>query len=198
MMRKLSVINHQSSVDLKVSGSISNCSASWRMKTENSGGYTFVELLIFLTISTFIFGVGYASYRDFTSRQVLDASYKNLESQLNLARELALAGQKPSDCEGSTLNGYLVEFSQSLNQVTIKPQCSFANGTIKSDVATTKTIDVSKGIQITTSVPNSTILFKVLGQGTDLQSGETLTLRQTGSDQEIDAVITKDGRLQKQ
>lgn len=152
-------------------------------------GFTLIEILVGLTIVTLLFGVGYAGYRDFARRQILNSSYDKIRSSLSLAQQLALSGDKPVGCPANAvLNGYKVDFSQK----KFYAECVGPAGTTR---AQERTIDIPVGIEISSSQP--TVLYKVLGQGTDQSSEVSITIRQTATGNTINAILTQDGRLKK-
>lgn len=154
----------------------------------SSKGFTLIEILVGLTITALLFGVGYASYRGFVRRQVLNSAYEKLKASLSLAGQLALSGEKPSDCPAnSVLNGYRVDFVRK----EFYAECAGPGGTTK---AQEKTIDIQDGIEISSSRP--TILYKVLGQGTDQASEATITIKQTATGNTLNALLTQDGKIQ--
>ncbi len=57
-------------------------------------GFTFIELLVVISIMAILFGFGYARFRDFQKRQYLDSAARMLISDLKMAQESALAGRK--------------------------------------------------------------------------------------------------------
>lgn len=148
------------------------------MKTaNNSKGYTLVELLIGITIISIVFGVGLAGYREFSRRQALTGVSKQLKADLRLAQQLALTGQKPNDVSCNTLDGYI--FSRvDASTYRISADCA--------GIATPYVYkEVNLGSDITLSSTNTSFMFKVLGQGTDLAASNTLTLTHTSGNQSI-------------
>lgn len=161
----------------------------WAVLRSTFNGFTLIEILVGLTIVALLFGVGYASYRDFARRQILNSSYDKIRSSLSLAQQLALSGDKPAGCPAnSVLSGYRVDFGQK----KFYAECVGPGGTT---LAQEKIIDIPPGIEISSS--QSTILYKVLGQGTDQVSETTITITQTGTGSTINAILTQDGRLKK-
>jgi prepilin-type N-terminal cleavage/methylation domain-containing protein len=143
-------------------------------KTERA--YTLIEILVSLTIIGLIFGVGYISFREFSRRQALAGAARSLRGDLRLAQGQALAGKKPIGC--TVLNGY--RFSTVSESVySIMAGCSNGDFSIGKD-------SVSFPGGVTMSPVPGNILFKVLGQGTDL-----------GSDVEINLVQEATGNIEK-
>lgn len=124
-------------------------------------GYTLIELLVVITISIIVFGVGMAGYREFSRRQALTGILKQVKADLRLAQQLALTGQKPETC--SKLIGYT--FTATSSNYKIIANC--LNGNLEN-----KSVDMS----INTTISAGSIVFKVLGQGTNLSAPLTFTI----------------------
>lgn len=144
-------------------------------------GYTLIEVLISVGILIILFFGGYGAYRQFAKRQALSNAYKETRTDLNLARERASSGEKPSGCVG-TLRGYKVSFSPT--QYTVATVCD-------TDVAI-RTNTLPSGVEFQQYV--NAVTYKVLGQGTDLSAGQTMVL--TNFTQTITFTITKEGLVQ--
>ncbi|MBI2268469.1 MAG: prepilin-type N-terminal cleavage/methylation domain-containing protein [Candidatus Blackburnbacteria bacterium] len=151
-------------------------------------GFTLIEVLIAIMIATILFFGGYASYREFSRRQTLENSYKELRSNLNLARQFALSGEKPTSCGTNTLDGYRVTLNS--GNLSVAAVCQ---GTVQS---ANRTFTLPGGI--TLSASPTTVLFKVLAQGTDLSGNLTIQLNQPSSGRSISATLSKEGVLERQ
>ena len=148
----------------------------------NQAGYTLLEVLIVLVITTALFFGGFATYREFSRRQILNATYKELGTNLSLAREFAMSGEKPSGCTG-ILSGYSVSFTGT--GYTIAAVCS--------STVIVRSLTLTSGITI--SGPNFT--YKVIGQGTNLTSGSTVAISYAAIGKTLNATLTQNGILQK-
>lgn len=126
-------------------------------------GYTLIELLVGITVISIVFAIGYASFREFSRRQALGGVVKSTLSDLRLAQQLSLTGEKPSSGTCAVLSGYT--FSSSTNGYTLTANCSDGNIVVK-----TEELNAEVGIS------NTTVKFKVLGQGTNLDADTTITL----------------------
>ena len=73
-------------------------------------GFTFIELLIGLVIMAIIFSIGFANYREFSSRQKIEGATREIKADLRLAQQKATIGSKPTWCDinGYDLTGYRV------------------------------------------------------------------------------------------
>lgn len=153
-------------------------------------GYTLIELLIGLSVIGIIFSLGFVSFREFSRRQALNGAKKLLVGQLRVAQELALSGDKPSDpfCNApNRLKGYNFRALTNLNY-TIEASCT--GGDVE-----TKNVDLDGDITISEPSTNP-ILFKVLGQGTNIDTDDTtITLTQTVTGNTREIVITKSGEI---
>jgi prepilin-type N-terminal cleavage/methylation domain-containing protein len=145
-------------------------------KSENPLGYTLIELLLVMTIIALLFLTGIASYREFSRRQELVSAVRKVQGDIRQAQELAIASKKPAGC--SVLDGYYFVVVPS-GSYEIRWVCGASTGV-------EKTIPMPAGITISGLSPNLTpsnsILFKTLGQGTNIPSaaGSTsITLTQT-------------------
>lgn len=160
------------------------------MNNDKRSGYTLIEVLVGLTIIGLIFSFGFVSFRDFARRQALASAARALRGDLRLAQGQALAGKKPSDifCNSpNTLDGVNFRVVSSSNYV-FETSCTGGNVEIKS-------VDLSSDITISTPSPNP-ILFRVLGHGTNIASGDvTITLTQTSSSATADIIISANGEI---
>ena len=154
-------------------------------------GYTLIEVLVGLAIISLLFTVGYAGYRDFAKRQVLNNAYEELKINLTFARQQALAGEKTSGsytCQGN-FQGYRLNFtfvSQSGPSYSLAIRCTTYSPSIR-------TVPLPSGITFSSSGPAG-VTFNAIAQGTDLTSDLVLTLSQTtGGSRPI--TITKQGTI---
>lgn len=147
-------------------------------------GFTLIEILVAISIVGLLFGLGYAAYREFTFRQSLENTHKELGVNFELVRQLALSGEKPAGCSGA-LKGYRVSFESVVYRVY---------AACDSDILV-RTILLAPGVEFVSYTNN--VLFKVLGQGTDLppESLGTYTIKHR-TDREADRLVA--GRLTKE
>lgn len=153
-------------------------------------GYTLIEILVGITIIGLLFSLGYSNYRDYARRQALSGAARRLKADLRLAQEQALAGKKPDDsfCNSpEVLNGY--DFSiGAASSYRIQANCS--GGLVE-----IKEVDISSS-NISLSSTHDSFTFKVLGQGTNLDSDATITLTQTGTDDTLDVTVNTNGEIE--
>lgn len=152
-----------------------------RFANKNLKGYTFIELLVVITITVIVFTIGYSGYREFSRRQDLTGVSKNLIGDLRLIQQLSLTGQKPEGSTCTKLMGYTFTRNSATNY-TMSANCD--NGGIISNVEI-KNVDLPNDVSFTVTTPSTQ--FKVLGQGTSLSANNVITLSNTlsGSSNQI-------------
>lgn len=144
--------------------------------------FTLIEILISLTIIGLIFAFGYVSFRDFSRRQALTGVTRQVKGDLRLAQENALSGNKPAACTGP-LDAYFFTVSSFSNSYALEANCSGYAYLIK-------LVDMQPGISISSTL--RPIIFKVLGQGTNIPGGSQVTITLTQSDTGSTQVVTID------
>ncbi len=148
-------------------------------------GYTLVEIMIGMTILSFLFIGGYTAYREFVRRQILTTATEDLKVNLNSARQKALGAERPGtgECYNSFL-GYSFTFNGT--SYTMAPDCDVGSPGALSPFVKTVSLPTSVSVSIPvsdTASPNK-ILFKALGGGTDVTGTPaviTLTHTQSGN-----------------
>ena len=144
--------------------------------TKLTSAYTFIEILVALTIVGLIFGIGYVSFRDFSRRQALSGAARSIIGDLRLAQGQAISGRKPEDifCNSpNTLNGYNFRVVSAQNYV-LEAACSGGN-------VETKNVIILSDISMAAPSPNP-ILFKSVAQGTNISGASTsINLTQFGT-----------------
>jgi len=151
-------------------------------------GFTLIELLVVMTIMGILFGIGVAQYINFNRSQILEQAAQELKNNLRLAQTKAVNGEKPGDCEDKLLNGYRVKFfSGNPDNYTLVAVC---NG---EEISASEVKYNLPSVVKFSSLP-SPILFKVLAQGTDLDSDLTITL--TAFEKNKTVTVTKQGKIE--
>ena len=138
--------------------------------------FTLIELLVIISIIGLLFTLGLAAYNNFNRRQLVDQATQELENNLRLAQSKAMAGQKPEGCTG-TLLGYRVE-----NLVSPEGDSYYTISAACSQSVVIGTYTLSTGLSLTG--PGS-VLFKVLGQGTDVDQTATFNVSGFGKTNEV-------------
>jgi prepilin-type N-terminal cleavage/methylation domain-containing protein len=150
--------------------------------------YTLIEVLVSLTIVGILFGFGYASYRNFSRRQALAGVVKQIQGDIRLTQQMALSGQKPTDLSCGTLDGMRFEITPPVTY-GLRAQCDGAAGYSFKEVILPGDITITAG-------STNPIIFKVLGQGTNLPAeGVTITLNQTGTSTPAYVYVTQVGEI---
>ncbi len=154
-------------------------------------GYTLIEILVAITIIGLVFGFGFVSFREFSRRQALSGTARNLVGNLRLAQGEALSGKKPDDIKcnpPNTLSGYHFRVTSSTSY-TFEAVCTGGNVEIKS-------VTIPEDVEINTPSVNP-ILFKGLARGTNIPLGTevTLTLTQDVTGNETTVVIGSSGDI---
>lgn len=131
-------------------------------KLKIQSGFSFIELLIVMVVMMLVFGISLSSYRQFQRKKAVDAFATQVKTDINLAREYALSGKKPtSGC--TELDGYLFwipAFSQ--RQYYVWPMC---DGGFNAPY--TKLVNWPPGIVM--SIPDFYgINFRPLGKGVEI------------------------------
>lgn len=145
-------------------------------------GFTLIELLIAISITTIFFGLGIAKYQQFNRHQALVQATQELKSNLRLAQNKALVGEKPAGCGDNPLLGH---------------RLTFVDNQIYKIVAVCGTeIEVKTGLMLGPNVSKisgpSSILFKVLTRG--VEGGGTITLRSIDGE-EMAITVTEIGEI---
>jgi prepilin-type N-terminal cleavage/methylation domain-containing protein len=153
-------------------------------------GYTLIEILVSITILSLIFVMGYAGFREFSRRQLLASSVRSLTGDLRLAQSKAAAGEKPDkfNCRGTNrLQGYLFEILSS-TEYRLSAKCTSGNEEVKA-----KTIPTD----LTIEASIQPILFKVLGEGTNLEEGTSslITISEAAIGKSQTVTVTAGGEI---
>lgn len=162
-------------------------------------GYTLIEILVGLTIISLLFSFGYVSFREFSRRQALAGSVKKMQGDLRLAQSFASSGQKPNNttCNNGRLDSYGFTVIVSPPGYKIEANCGAAfvykTVTLPSDV----TVTVPSIPLTNPTVEINPILFKALGQGTNIPSGQSvlITLTQVGTGSTSSVTVTSGGEI---
>lgn len=155
-------------------------------------GYTLIELLVGLSIIGLLFGFGYVSFRDFSRRQSLAGTAKKIQGHLRLSQQESLSGRKPDNSACNTpnsLTGFIFNV-YSANAYKIQARCTGGDVLVRD-------VELPEGVTIQAPNPNP-ILFKVVGQGTNIGEGSTATITvvQTQSGNSYQVIVTSSGEIQ--
>ncbi len=152
-----------------------------------SPAFTLIEVLIAISIVALILGFGFAGFREYSQRQVLFAVARDVKSDLRSLQQKALSAEKPAACAGKFLDGYRFDIV-SAARYNISALCSGVGVNIE---------DKSLDSGFTISATIDPILFKVLGQGTNIPSGSSsvITLSQTAISKSITISVSAEGSM---
>lgn len=145
-------------------------------------GFTLIELLVVISVVGILFTIGVARYQAFNRRQLLVQAAQNLKSNLRLAQDKALAGEK--DCLGR-LDGFRV--SLAADSYSIRSQCD--NGF---NFGPATSFSFPPGITKTSDT--SLIFFKVLAQGVEITGSSEVILSGFGGETES-ITVTEVGEI---
>lgn len=148
--------------------------------------YTLIELLIVIMIMAVLFTIGYVGYRDYARRQVVAGVVKQIQGDLRLTQQMALSGQKPNekgcaDSTGLALDGVYFGITNNPRPLyRIRAVCG--NDPTQVSYPILKEVNLPDGISFS-GINHNPIVFKVLGQGTNITVSETavITVTQTGT-----------------
>jgi|WetSurSiteA1Bulk_404760.scaffolds.fasta_scaffold00731_1 prepilin-type N-terminal cleavage/methylation domain-containing protein len=156
-------------------------------------GFTLIELLVVLTILGIVFSIGYANFRDYSRKQVLESFARQFRSDIRLAQENAIAGKKPEGC--TVLDGYLVEFTENLYSVIA----------VCSPAQTFPIAEVFNPTGITTSpsyFPMPSFTFKALSSGVTFSNEasaingfQNIILSQVNTSNTVTITVTSGGEI---
>lgn len=162
-------------------------------------GYTLIEILIVLGIMGILFSVGFAGFRDFSRRQVLAGVVKQIQGDIRSAQQMALSGQKPSglSCRTENLNGIYFGITDNPNYLyRIGAVCG--DDPAETSYPILKEVNLPSGISVNMATLGvNPIVFKVLGQGTNIPQGVSvvISLTQTGTGNTGAVTVTSGGEI---
>ncbi len=165
------------------------------MRSTTRNGFSLLELLIAIAISSALIGVSVAGYRDFASRQAVDAGVRVLYSGLRVAQTKASSGEKPAGCVGS-FDGYRVRFLTSGGVITSFETRAVCGGT---EVAGTTTPFPANLVVTLSATTPTAFTFKPLALGTDLSPANpaTITIARTvaGATRSFQVQVSSSGEI---
>src|SRR3989344_5258447 len=137
---------------------------------KNYSGYSLIEVLVAMFILVIIFSVTQANLRGYSQNKSLEQAVKQVRSDLKLLQEYSIAGKLMPGCSG--LNGYIFSYNTSTNLYSLIADC-----TTDVNVPNKTSLSLPQGISLNSfRPPNNTILFKVLGKGTDIPNGTSINI----------------------
>lgn len=135
-------------------------------------GFTFIEMVVSVSIILLLAGGVIAGYNGFNDRQIVAQAAATVKSDLRAVSASASTGRKPENCE--TLVGYKVQFTAP-DSYTSQAVCSA--GGVESLTGQIFAYVLSRGVQFYPGVPTP-IVFFVLNRGAS--GAQTITVRRNG------------------
>lgn len=128
--------------------------------------FTFLEILIVITIMMLLLGSGIAAYITFADTQQMRAAAKEVQSYLRLAQKKARAGERPEGC--TRLDAFRVKTVATQSILTISAVC-------RSQEYLTETYTLSNSIEFknTQQVDFVSLQGGVVGAGTITLQNDT-------------------------
>ncbi len=167
-------------------------------------GYTLVELLVVIAIIGILFTIGFNNFQDYTRQQQLIALQRSIRTDILTAQQGATSGTKPAGCVNSSdsndpnyrLNSYQFRVMPPATY-EIEANC-LVNGALSTITVDTVTIPVG-ATGFTISAPSvNPIIFKLLGQGTNIPTGgsTSIIITQTSTGNTRTITIGTNGNIQ--
>lgn len=131
-------------------------------------GFSFIELLVVITVTMTLLGFLVANYGSFQRKQEVKQAMLTFKTNLRLAQTKASAGQHPTSAACTNFQGFLVSFPN-LTSYTIGPVCD--EGSSYTEEKTTVTLP--SGVSFST-LPSS-FTYRPLTHGISLTQDLTVT-----------------------
>jgi len=159
-------------------------------------GFTFIELIVVITILLVLSAAAIVNYNSYTNRERVRQLGLNLKSDLRFAVSKANSGIKPSSCSSTTLSSYDVSFIKScapegLSCYKIAPRCSDPDGLV---VADQMIVTLPKEVFFQSA--DQTIHFLPLSAGVSFDAGgdsAAIVITSTSVDQPLTITISSSG-----
>ena len=146
-------------------------------------GFTLVEVLVAMVLGLVIMGFGASSFRNTVQRQPVVQSAEKVNQVLQQARSYALAGRKDCGicgCTGLLADRPLIgwEVAMTSSSYTLRGLCG-TNPLAPTPFYTSGVQSLPTGVVMTTN-PGTAVLFKPLGNGTNLNSDYSVVATMPG------------------
>ncbi len=148
----------------------------------HKSGYTLIELLITITLTTLLITFGVSSYRLAADRQAIKSQTELIMTTLTQAQKAATTGK--TDCLGPYL-GEEVRITSNSSTLTIQSKCSSdPQGNIRTISLSQFTFD-----------NNAIIVFRPLNQGVDTGASSPLNIDYTLNARTYRIELTRSGSI---
>lgn len=162
----------------------------FRFQNSSVFGFSLVELLVVIGIISVLFSLGFVNYRGFSRKQALVSVARQIEGDLRMAQQYALSGTKPDETE--TLKGFRFKIAGLVYNIVPV----YEDGALGTEGSSIKSEDLSGNIStISTTGGINQVMFKVLGQGTDLVNPFSITLTQANTGDQIIITVSVGGEI---
>jgi len=158
-------------------------------------GFTLIEVIVSISVALLLTGFIISNYNNYNDIQTLRQAALTLKNDLRYAQTKASTGEKPTPTEPvptpspiicSQLSGYTINFT--VNTYTVTALCSPQGA-----IGEVKNYTLPSGITFSPLPNPASVLFKVLSNGTNLPSNETITMSGFGKTYQIQ--ITTQGEI---
>ena len=131
-------------------------------------GFTFIELMVTVGLTMFLFYGIAASYTQFTDDSRLRQAALTFKNDLRFAQSKATSGQKPINIACDELTGYQVSFTA--GTYSVQAQCNPVQS-----LAPVITVTFANAVTFY-PVPSRSLTFGVLTRGVNIDSAAAFTL----------------------
>lgn len=141
-------------------------------------GFSLIELMVVFLIVSIISGLGFASYKSYSDRQVLTSAAQDLKQVIDNTKFNALSSVKPSNCASTdSLAGYKFNLLQVSNSYTVSALCGASEYVLQNKKPQSPVLILSSStctaIQFSslngrTSTANCTIVISAYGRNATL------------------------------
>jgi type II secretory pathway pseudopilin PulG len=147
-------------------------------------GFTFIELLVVLTIVILTSTGGVVSYRTFNQRQQLIQSGKQLYQSLRIAQTKAQVGEKPDVCAANGVTAYGITGSSGGRTIVTQAHCGSAQ--------TTSSLPLDDSVAFSSSFD---VRFMTLYGGVNSSSPVVIRLVHAASAKQYQVTVTPGGGI---
>ncbi|PIU03583.1 hypothetical protein COT44_02180 [Candidatus Shapirobacteria bacterium CG08_land_8_20_14_0_20_39_18] len=125
-----------------------------------SSGFTIIELLVVMVITSLLFGVGITNFNEYNRRQTVAQAAETIKNNLRLAQSKAQSGEKDCSvgvCDGDG-NGKCLTTSKTLNGWNVDLPSKTVYGVCQDKTFGSSSFSLPAGITLT-AAPATTVIF---------------------------------------